>query len=459
MNSTSSITFYGGVGNATGSNFLLTVAGTAKPFHVMVDCGLLQGSSFAAEENRKPFPYDPTSIDSLFVTHAHADHIGRIPKLVQAGFRGPIYSTPETKSIAEIMFDDMLRIMAHEAAEEGKEPMYDQSDVSATLSQWKELPYHSQLSLPGGVTVTPKDAGHILGSCFYEFVRGGRMVVFSGDLGNTPSLLVRDTEPLTGATYLIVESVYGDRNHEDRDERREKLREAVMRTVEKKGALVIPSFSIERTQVILYELNNMVEDGQVPSIPVFLDSPLAIKVTAVYRRMKKDFKQSVQDEIAGGDDIFNFPRLKFTASPHESQHIGLVPNPKIIIAGGGMSEGGRVIGHEQHLLPDPRNTLLLVGYQAVGTMGRELAEGAKTVRIKGQSVPVRAEVRMISGYSSHKDSNHLVEFVAGSAETLQSVFVVMGEPKSSMFLAQRIRDELGVNAVYPELGSIYPIEF
>ncbi len=460
QSSESSITFYGGVGDATGSNFLFAIGSdTGVPERVLVDCGLMQGAPDASEKNARPFAYEPSSIDVLLITHSHADHIGRVPKLVKEGFRGPIYSTPETKMIAELMFDDMLNIMAHDEEKKGIAPMYDAKNVADALLQWKELPYHTPLALKNGVTITPKDAGHILGSCFYEFARNGRTVVFSGDLGNTPSILVRDTEPLLRVNYLLVESVYGDRNHENRDERREKLRAAVLAAIERKSALIIPAFSIERSQVILYELNNLVEEGKVPSVPVFLDSPLAIKVTEVYRKMKKDFKPGVQEEIAGGDDIFKFPRLQLTATHQESERIDLVQSPKIIIAGGGMSEGGRVVSHEERYLPDPRNLVLLVGYQAVGTMGRALQDGAHTVTIRGKQIPVRAEIRLISGYSSHKDSDHLVEWVASSAETLKEVFVVMGEPKSSMFLAQRLRDELGVNAVFPEVGSTHQIEF
>ena len=459
MNEKPTITFLGGVGSATGANFLLKFPESPRPLSILVDCGMFQGDRYATEENQKPFALDPAAIDFLFITHAHADHIGRVPKLIKDGFRGPIYSTPETKIISEIMFDDMATILEREAADRGVTPLYSRSETAQALRQWDVIPYHNSFSLPNGVTVTPKDAGHILGSAYFEFARNGQKLVFSGDLGNTPSPLVKDTEPLVGAKYLLVESVYGDRNHEDREHRVEKLRNVVLDSIKRNGVLIIPAFSLERSQVILYELNNLVEEGKIPSIPVFLDSPLAIKLTAVYKRLKHDFKPSVQQEIASGDDIFKFPRLQFTQTSQQSHHIDFVQNPKIIIAGGGMSTGGRVIGHEKNYLPDARNTILLVGYQAVGTLGRALFEGSKTVSINGEEVPVRAHIDMINGYSSHKDSDHLVEFIAGSRETLKQVFTVMGEPKSSLFLAQRIRDELEIEAIYPEQGSTYTLDF
>ncbi len=454
----SSITFFGGVRGPTGANFLFEIGGD-KSQRVLVDCGLFQGEQYATEENRKAFAYDPASVQALFITHAHMDHIGRIPILVRNGYHGPIYSTPQTRSIAELMLQDALKIMRYEAHDAKQEPLYEDHDVARVFGQWNDMPYHTPLPLKDGVTVVAKDAGHILGSAFFEFERNGKKVVFSGDLGNTPSLLVRDTEPLSGASYLVIESVYGDRNHEDRDSRRKVLKAAVERSIAEKGVLVIPAFSLERSQMILYELNNMVEDGEVPSVPVFLDSPLAIKVTKIYREMRREMKQEVRDEIASGDDIFKFPKLSFTETAQESRQIDLVENPKIIIAGGGMSEGGRVIGHEQSYLPDARNTVLLVGHQAAGTLGRALLEGAKKVVIRDKTVEVRATIMSVTGYSSHKDSDHLVEFVGDSAETLKQVFVAMGEPKASLFLAQRISNEFGIKAVYPELGSRHEIEF
>jgi metallo-beta-lactamase family protein len=290
-----------------------------------------------------------------------------------------------------------------------------------------------------------------------EFEHEGKKIVFTGDLGNSPAPLLRDTEEIKGADYMVIESVYGDRNHESVEERTQKLKEAIENTINKGGALLVPAFSIERTQVLLYEINNLVEDGKIPSVPVFLDSPLAIKVTKVYQNRIQNFNKGVKEEIAGGDDIFKFPLLEFTEHHKESMDIANTPNPKIIIAGSGMSNGGRIVHHEKRHLPDPNSTLLIVGYQAAGSLGRRLLDGAKEVEIMDKKVQVRAQVVNLTGYSAHKDSDGLLEFVDGSAETLKKVFVVMGEQKSSLFLVQRLRDYVGVNAIAPKLGESFEL--
>lgn len=307
-----------------------------------------------------------------------------------------------------------------------------------------------------------KDAGHILGSSMYEFTyssanssQAKKRIVFTGDSGNSPTPLLKDTEDITDADYLIVDSVYGDRNHEDKDERDEKFRRIVKETIERNGALVIPAFSVERTQVILYELNNLVEDKKIPSVPIFLDSPLGEKVTQIYSRHIKNFNHGVQSEIKAGDNIFNFPKLNITHGSRDSMEIVKTANPKIIIAGSGMSTGGRVVWHEMNFLPDPNSTILLMGYQALGTLGRRIQDKPKEVEIKGQMIPINAKIEMISGYSSHKDSDGIVNMVEKTAQSLKKTFVVMGEPKSSTFLAQRLRDELDVDAIYPERGIPY----
>jgi metallo-beta-lactamase family protein len=456
----SSLTFHGGVGAATGANFLLEVRGKK----ILSDCGFLQGVPGADEFNASPFPYNPSEIDVLLVTHAHADHVGRIPKLVKEGFRGAIYSTAATKDLAELMLADSAEIMAREADETNEAPLYTHMDVEQAARLWKTYPYYQEFPISDDLVCEFKDAGHILGSAIVKVhvkqADGSiKKIAFTGDLGNSPSLFLRDTDFVHDAEYVVIESVYGDRNHESKEMRRFKFEQIIKKVIEQKRTLIVPAFSMERTQDLLYEINRMVEDNAIPPIPVFIDSPLATKVTAVYKKYAQDFKPSVQEIITAGDDVFDFSKLKFTARMEDSKMISSVPNPKIIIAGSGMSVGGRIVGHEIRYLPDPEATILFVGYQAVGTLGRQIVDGVRSVVINGQPVEVRSGIEMIFGYSSHKDSNGLLDFTlkAGERGTLKKVFTVLGEPKSAMYLAQRIRS-FGINAVYPELGKKYELD-
>jgi metallo-beta-lactamase family protein len=449
------LTFCSGVGTATGANFLME---TPEGKKILVDCGLIQGVLHAQQVNAQKFIYNPAEIDYLFVTHAHADHIGRIPRLIKEGFKGSIYSTPETKALASVMLPDILMQLTREAKEANLEPMYSTEHVEKTIQLWQEIEYHT-LQTIAEFTIDFKDAGHILGSSMITFARNGKSIVFTGDLGNTPSPLLKDTEKLQNPTYMVMESVYGDRNHESKAERGEKFKQAVIECTTAGGTLLIPSFSIERTQVLLHELNHLIENNEVPQIPVFFDSPLAEKVTDVYKKYRKNFNLHIQEDFAAGDDIFNFPGLKTIRSHEDSEALSKVRGSKIIIAGSGMSVGGRILQHEINYLGDPKSTLLLVGYQAVGTLGRKLQDGATTVRISGVEVEVHARIRGIYGYSSHKDSDHLIEFVQDNQDSLKKVFVAMGEPKASLFLVQRLRDYVGVDAVYPQLGKPIVLEF
>jgi metallo-beta-lactamase family protein len=450
------ITFCGGAGTVTGANFLIEAVEPGSP-KILVDCGLLQGPKVADDPNYRPFPYNPAEIKALFITHAHLDHVGRIPKLVRDGFRGAIYSTPPTKEIAALSLEDSLGVLSKEAGANNHPPLYEKKDIELALSLWQTYEYHETIEVgtvgQGGFQVKLFDAGHILGSTMYEFGYNGRRILFTGDLGNSPAPLLRDTEVMTNADYLIIESVYGDRNHEDRSMRLEKLEDVIENTMKAGGTLIIPAFSIERTQEMLYEIERMMEESRIPFVPVYIDSPLAIHVTEVYKKYDNYLNRQVAPTVNGSGGIFAFPQLHQTVTTDESRAIAGMPPRKIIIAGSGMSNGGRVIHHEKRYLPDPKSALLLVGYQAAGSLGRQILDGAKSVRILGDDVAVRAKIMTISGYSAHKDSQGLFEFVSHNADTLKKVFVVMGEPKSSLFLVQKIRDYLGLDAVAPQGGE------
>lgn len=449
------IGFYGGVGSVTGANFLVR---TGKS-QILLDCGLIQDDRFARAENATPFAYEPKNIDTLIISHAHADHIGRVPKLVRDGFAGAIYSTPPTYDLAALMLKDAYQIMALEARQHNEPLLYEEKDVAKALSLWEGIEYQKQIKLKDSVSFRLRNAGHILGSAFVELSRDGRGLVYSGDIGNVPQPLLDPPDIPTGYQYLIMESVYGDRLHENIKERSDLLLQYIQDTIARKGTLIIPAFSLERTQAMLFEINNFVEQKRIAPIPVFLDSPLAIAVTDVYQRHKDYLKKEVQEQIETGDDIFDFPKLSFTKSVVASGEIVSVRGPKIIIAGSGMSHGGRIRTHEKHYLGDPNTTLLLVGYQTVGSIGRILEDGAKQVLIDGTKVHVKARVATIHGYSGHTDRDGLIDFVAEGGKNIEQVFVTMGEEKSSLFLVQRLRDFLGVNATAPELGSEVTIRF
>lgn len=475
------LTFYGGAGSVTGSNYLLEITGTDNngklitnngesdrprykssviSYKYLVDCGLHQGGNYAEKENFEDFPYDPKSIRAVFITHAHIDHIGLLPKLIKNGFRGTIYSTPPTKDFAEFLLLDSEHILMKEAEREKKPPLYTTEDIDLLMQHWKGVPYHEPI-VEASLTATFFDAGHVLGSAIVkiEWSEKGtpRTILFSGDLGNTPAPIVRETERLDSADYCTVESTYGDRVHEPLESRKEKFEDVIEETVNAGGTLLIPAFALERTQELLYEIDRLFEEGRVPRVPVFLDSPLAIKLTEVYRKYESYFNAAVKEIVRGGDDILNFPGLTLTLTTEQSKEINHVPPPKIIIAGAGMSHGGRILHHEQRYLSDPKNTVLFVGYQTKGSLGRAIQEGAKRVTIFGEEISVRARHISISGYSAHADQPRLLHWLHPLRATLKKAFVVQGEGEGSSVLAQKIRDELAVDAVIPKKGESFEL--
>jgi len=462
------ISFFGGTEEVTGSNYLLEIGGEVGKTRILVDCGLFQGSRVAEEKNSDPFPYKPSSIDALLVTHAHLDHVGRIPKLVKEGFKGKIYSTYPTKDFAKLMLIDSLGVLEKEAKKHGDaRPIYQEEDVEKAMSLWEAKNYRESFEI-GGVNILFKDAGHILGSAIIEITDSNsesrkdkekkKKLVFTGDLGNSPEPLIKPTETVNDTSFMVIESTYGDRLHEDYSQADLKLERTIEEIVKKKGTLMIPAFSLERTQRILYQINDLVENGRIPKIKIFLDSPLSIKATEVYKNYANLYNAEAKNSILKGDDLFDFPGLILTMEAEESKKIRAAAPPKIIIAGSGMCNGGRIIHHLKNYLPNKDNTLLFVSYLAVGSLGRLLRDGEKLVNIMGEKIPVEAEIEKIGGYSSHADLNGLLGFAAQSADSLEKVFVTHGELKSSSFLAQRLRDYLGVAAVAPTYGEMREIE-
>jgi len=467
------LSFHGAAQEVTGMNYLLEDSATK----LLVDCGLFQGARTAEEKNRDPFVYNPSEVDVLFVTHAHLDHIGRIPKLVRDGFKGRIISTPPTRDLAELSLTDSLGILTKEAIRDGEDPIYQEKDVQKAMSLWETVEYDKE-TVVNELKVTFREAGHILGSAMIEITRStssrsslslrahpsesktgqAKKIVFTGDLGNPPTPLLKEPYKLTDADYLIMESTYGDKEHEGKEERKIKVERVIEDTVKSGGVLMIPAFSIERTQELLFELNDLVENGHIPSVPVFLDSPLAIKATAIYKKYENYYNKNAKYIINSGDDIFKFPGLEFTLATEESKKINNIPSPKIIIAGSGMSTGGRIIHHEKRYLPDSNSTLLLIGFQSAGSLGRRIQEGAKWVKILGNDIPVKAKVVRIKGYSAHPDTNWLLAFVKRNSSQLKKIFVAQGEMKSALFIAQRIRDHLGVNTVVPKQGDSFELD-
>ncbi len=450
------LTFYGGTGSVTGANFLVEHTDeSGQNLKILIDCGLMQGTETADTFNKDVFPYNPEEIDFLLITHGHMDHIGRIGKLVKEGFHGKIISTPPTKDLAVLLLDDALKIMEDNARREGILALYERKDLDNAFALWETLEYHKTFGLSHGVSIYLRDSGHILGSAMIEVYDGKTKSIFTGDLGNSPSLLLHDTEEIADANYITMESVYGDRNHEPQEQRRRELKEIIKDTIDNKRVLIIPAFSLERTQNILFEIDEFFGNRELTPIPVFLDSPLAIKITKIYEKYAHYLNDEVRGDFERGEDPFTFPKLRATPLSRESQKIEFTANPKIIIAGSGMSSGGRIVQHEKDHAGDPNATILLVGYQSVGTLGRQIEDGAKELEINGEKIQVKAKVVKIEGFSSHKDSDHLVSFVekAHEAGTLKKVYVVMGEPKASLFLVQRLRDELNVNGEYPEYGE------
>lgn len=436
----------------TGANYLLESAGVK----ILIDCGLAQGSNFSERMNWDKFAYDPKSIQAVFVTHAHIDHTGKLPKLYKDGFRGTIYSTPPTRDFAEQMLLDSEHVLVEDAKRLKKPHLYELDDVNQAMALWRGVPYHEPINV-GPFKVTSYNAGHILGSSIIVVEAEGKRVVFSGDLGNSPAPIIGETEKIREADYCVVESTYGDRLHEATEARGDVLENMIEDVAKNRGVLMIPAFAMERTQEMLYEINSLAEHGRIPRVPIFLDSPLAIKLTAVYKKYASYYDPMARAAIASGDAIFNFPGLHMTLTTEESKSINDAPAPKVIIAGSGMSNGGRILHHEARYLSDPNSTILFVGYQANGTLGRQILEGATVVKIFGEDVSVKCHVKNIQGYSAHADQAQLLDWLTPMRQSLKKLFVTQGEAGASEVLAQKVRDDLAIETAVPAQNASFEI--
>ena len=454
------ITPCGAAKTVTGSCHLLEAEG----LKVLVDCGMFQGED--EEKNYDPFPFDPKEIDYLILTHAHIDHCGRIPLLVREGFRGKILCTRPTAQIARIMLLDAAKVMnetyksrlrkAERTGEIVNPPLYEELDVLESFDFFSHpyLEYGKRYDLAPGFSFTLRDAGHILGSAFVEFEVGGKRITFSGDLGNRGKPIVRDPSPPSTADAVFIETTYGDRNHRSFKESKEEFEEAVLKTLYRGGNVLIPSYALERAQDILFVLREMFERDILPECQVFLDSPLAINATKIFLQNPEFFDEETY-KIFKERDPFSFPYLKFTREVEESKKINDVKSGAIIIAGSGMLTGGRILHHLKHNLWREECSLIFVGFQPKGTLGRRIIEGADKVRILGEEIAVRAEVYTINGFSSHADQRELTEwlFHAGNPK----VFLIHGEEEKMKIFAKHIKKELGLESYTPELGEVLEI--
>lgn len=460
------LTFLGAVGTVTGSRFLLEAEGRK----VLIDCGLFQGPKENRQRNWDRFQVPPKEIDAVLLTHAHIDHIGYLPKLVRDGFKGPVYCTKPTAELARILLKDTAHLQEEDAEWANKKgyskhrpalPLFNMRHAEIALRQFKAVNYGEQVDLTDTVRVKFKDAGHILGSSMIDVrVTNGkrrRKVLFCGDLGRPARAILRDPVQVYDVDYLVLESTYGDRLHNDSDFYDDIVR-VINESVERGGVLVIPSFSVGRTQTLLYILRRFQEAGDIPDIPVYIDSPMAISALAVYERRIAQQRLSVRMEVVEGKDIFRLPKLHICESRHESRAINEVRERAIIISASGMVTGGRILHHMIERLPDERNTVLFIGYQAHGTRGRRILEGEPSVKIHGRHVDVGAHVENLTGLSGHADYNETLAWLMGFNRDPEHTFVVHGEPEASESLAARIRDTYQWDVTVPGFKDKYELD-
>lgn len=449
--------FLGGAGTVTGSKYLIRSARAT----VLVDAGLFQGLKALRRRNWEPFDPAPSLLDAVVLTHAHLDHCGYLPALARQGLDCPILATPSTTELATLVLRDSAALQEEDAAYAARggwskhgspEPLYDTSDVERLSPMWQPINFGDTVEVDGGMLVTLHPAGHILGSAVAEVRIDGRTLVVSGDLGRGAHPLLTAPAARPAADAVLVESTYGNRTHGDDPEKH--LADVLNRTLARGGVAVIPAFAVDRTEVVLMTLRRLMRSGAVPQVPVFADSPMALGALRIYRAAIAAGAPDVRTDLAGIDGTFDPGDLREVHDAHDSMAINDPGIPCIIVSASGMASGGRVVHHLKHLLPDPRNCVVLVGFQAAGTRGRSLAEGADQVKMHGRYVPVRAEVAQVDGFSVHADGDELLAWLASGPDEPDIVYVVHGEPEGSAAFAQRIRSELGWMAVVPENGEI-----
>lgn len=446
--------FLGGAGTVTGSRFLLD----AEPGRVLVDCGLFQGLKRLRLMNWEPFPVDPATVDAVVITHAHVDHLGYLPVLVRDGFQGPVLATPTTVELAAIVLRDAARLQEEEAAYANRKgfskhrpavPLFTTADAERALERFEPVGFHATAAAGAGASVTFRSAGHILGSASVTvaLTEHNRTIGFSGDLGRDSHPLLRGPEPRQATDVVVVESTYGDRLHDDPRTALEAIARLITRTAERGGTVVIPAFAVDRTEVVLLLLRRLLAEGSIPKLPIYADSPMALAVLDVYRKAVAAADPQLRADLGDGDP-FDGGDLHEARTPEESIALNAIGYPSIIISSSGMATGGRVLHHLARCLPDPRNAVILVGFQAAGTRGEQLAAGARAVKMLGRYVPVRAQVLVADAFSVHADADELVSWLTG-APPPEAAYVVHGEPRASAALAERLSTDHGWTAVAP----------
>ncbi len=461
------LTFLGATGTVTGSRFLLEI----DSHRYLIDCGLFQGSKKNRLRNWDKFPVDPAIVEKVLITHAHIDHTGYLPRFCKQGFTGPIYATRGTYDLSEILLPDSAHLQEEDARHANThgyskhkpaEPLYTVEDAYNALSFFKPVYYGQRVQLLPDVRAKFRDAGHILGSAYIDIKRergkDSRKIVFSGDLGRAAQPILKEPYQPFNVDYLILESTYGDRLHEDHFPANQ-LREVILRSIARGGVLLIPAFAVGRTQLLLYLIREMETRREIPSLPVYIDSPMAIDATAIFRKHMPELNMESRVLNLQGKKIFTPRKLTICRTPRESKAINKIKRRAIIISASGMATGGRILHHLEQRLPDPRNTILFVGYQAEGTRGRTILDRHDSVKIHGRHVPIRAAVESISGFSGHADYQEILAWLMGFNRPPKMTFIVHGEPAASRALAQKIRRRFGWKVVIPKTGETFTLDF